>query len=238
MKRFYREATVACGDDVHGVLLDQRPLRTPAKRHLTAPSRGLAEAIAAEWQAQTDEIRPHAMPLTRLASTAVDRMPAQRAAAIDEAAGYVSAELVCYRAAEPLELVRRQQRVWQPLLDWATETYGVRMHVTTGLLPVAQPAAAAARLRAVIEDLDDWSLVGVHAATTALGSLILGLALLEARIDAARALQASLLDELFEIERWGQDVEIERRHAALRRDVEAAAVFLERLEGGAEVKKG
>jgi len=231
MKRFYREATVARGDDGHAVLLDERPLRTPAKQRLTTPSRGLAEAIAAEWQAQTDEIRPHAMPLTRLASTAVDRMPAQRAAAIDEVAGYADTELLCYRAAEPLELVRRQQRVWQPLLDWTADAYGVRLNVTIGLLPMAQPPAAVARLRERVERLDDWSLVGVHAATTALGSVVLGLALLEARIDAGDALEASLLDELFEIERWGQDVEIERRHATLRRDVEAAATFLERLEG-------
>jgi len=240
MKRFYRQVTVASGDGGHQVLLDQRPLRTPAKHHLATPSRSLAEAIAAEWQAQTDEIRPHAMPLTRLASTAVDRMPRQRAAAIDQVVAYADTELLCYRASEPLELVRRQQRIWQPLLDWAHATYGVRLNVTTGLVPVPQPAGAVERLRACVEDLDDWPLVGVHAATTTLGSLILGLAVFETRIDAVRALEASLLDELFEIERWGEDIEIERRHAMLRRDVEAAALFLERLgEGtGGRLKEG
>jgi len=85
------------------------------------------------------------------------------------------------------------------------------------------------RLRAVVEALPNWHLVGVHAATTALGSLVLGLALLRGRLDAERAVTVSLLDELFEIERWGRDAETERRHAALRRDVQATAVFLERL---------
>ena len=82
-------------------------------------------------------------------------------------------------------------------------------------------------VRAAIEGLSDWPLVGVHAATTALGSVALGLAVLDRRIDAEAALAASLLDELFEIERWGTDPEAERRHAALRRDVVAAARLIQ-----------
>jgi len=229
MKRFYRQATVDLGDQGHRVLLDGRPLRTPGRQPLVTPTVGLAQAIAAEWQAQSETIRPAALPLTRLASTALDRMPALRAAAIDEAAGYAGTDLLCYRAGEPLELVRRQHHAWQPLLDWAATTCGARLCVTTSILPIEQPPLVLQRLRAVVEDLPDWPLVGVHAATTALGSLILGLALLRGRLDAERAVSVSLLDELFEIERWGRDAETERRHAALRRDVEAAAVFLERL---------
>ena len=97
------------------------------------------------------------------------------------------------------------------------------------MLPVSQPEEAVARLRAAIEQLDDWRLVGLHGATTALGSLVLGLALLEGEIDAEQALAASLLDELFEIERWGRERDAERRQQVLRRDVAAAASFLASL---------
>ena len=238
MKRFYGQVTVVSGDGGHRVLLDGRPLRTPAKRILIAPSSALAETIAAEWQAQGEAIEPQTMPLTRLASTVVDRMPEQRAAAIEELLGYGSTDLLCYRAAEPLDLVRRQQHAWQPLLDWASETYGIRLAVTTSILPVAQPEAALGSLPAALEALDDWPLIGLHAATTALGSLILGLALARGRIDAAEALGASLLDEDFEIERWGREAEAERRHAVLRRDVEAAAAFLARLPGAQRLNPG
>jgi chaperone required for assembly of F1-ATPase len=226
MKRFYREVAIAPAGQGHGILLDGRPLRTPAKRLLIAPSAPLAEALAVEWRAQGDTIRPAAMPLTRLASTTIDRMPEQRQAAIDEVAGYADTDLLCYRAAEPFELVQRQHHAWQPLLDWLSAAYGIRLSVTTSILPIAQPEAARARLRRAIEDLDDWRLVGLHAATTGLGSLVLGLALLGGRIDAEAALATSLLDELFEIERWGSDPEAKRRHAVLRRDVTAAARFL------------
>lgn len=229
MKRFYETVEVAPAEDGHRVLLDGRPLRTPAKRPLALPMAGLAEALAGEWRAQGEVVQPQAMPLTRLASTAQDRMPALRAAAIEEVAGYAGTDLLCYRAAAPIDLVERQSRVWQPMLDWAASIYGVRLTVTTSLLPVSQPDAALRGLRMAVESLADWPLVGLHAATTALGSLVLGLALARGRIDAEQALAASLLDELYEIERWGQDVESERRHEALRRDVEAATLFLDRL---------
>jgi chaperone required for assembly of F1-ATPase len=236
MKRFYQSVEVAAADDRCRVLLDGRPLNTPARRALTLPSAVLAEALAEEWRAQGETIRPEDMPLTRLASTAQDRMPALRAAAIDDVVGYAGTDVLCYRAAAPLALVERQQQVWQPLLDWAASVLGTRLAVTTTLLLVTQPDAAVRGLRAAVEKLGDWPLVGLHAATTALGSLVLGLALTRGRIDAEQALAASLLDELFEIERWGKDVETERRHDALRREVDAAALFLDRLgvrSGGA-----
>ena len=229
MKRFYRDVRVAPGAHGHQILLDGRPMHTPAKQLLAAPAAPLAEAIAEEWRGQGDTIRPDAMPITRLASTAIDRMPTQRQAAIEELAAYAETDLVCYRAAEPFELVQRQHQAWQPMLEWLTRTYGVKLAVTTSVLPVAQPAAARARLRSAIEDLGDWPLVGMHMATTALGSLVLGLGLLHGRLDADAALAASLLDELYEIERWGSDFEAERRHEALRRDVTGAARFLREL---------
>jgi chaperone required for assembly of F1-ATPase len=234
MKRFYQAVRVASSGQGHGILLDERPARTPARQPLVVPTAPLAEAIAGEWREQRETIRPELMPLTRLASTAIDRMPALREAAIDEVVAYVDTDLLCYRAAEPLDLVQRQHHVWQPVLDWLSAAYGIRLSVTTSILPVAQPEIARARLRAAIEDLPDWPLVGVHAATTALGSLALGLAVLHGRIDAEAALAASLLDELFEIERWGADPEAERRHAVFRRDITGAARFIQAVHQPSE----
>ena len=232
MRRFYREVEIAGEGGSHRVLLDGVPVRTAAKRDLALPTAALAVAIAAEWRDQGEIVQPASMPLTRLASTAQDRLPGMRAAAIAELIGYADTDLLCYRAAAPVDLALRQQQAWQPLLDWAAGSHGARLVVTTAIVPVAQPAAAVRALRAAVEALDDWSLVGLHGATTAVGSLILGLALLEGRIDAGQAFAASLLDELFEIERWGEDAEAERRHATLRRDLEAAATFLDALARG------
>jgi chaperone required for assembly of F1-ATPase len=234
MKRFYQTAGAAPRGQGHVILLDGRPVRTPAKALLVVPTAALAEAVAAEWREQDETVRPERMPLTRLASTALDRLPALRQAAIDEALAYADTDLLCYRAAEPFDLVQRQHHAWQPMLEWLSTTYGVKLTVTTSMLPVAQPEAARARLRRAVASLADWPLVGFHAATAGLGSLVLGLALLEGRIDAEAALSMSLLDELFEIERWGTEPEVLRRHAALRRDIEGAARFLQALGGPPE----
>jgi chaperone required for assembly of F1-ATPase len=226
MKRFWREVAVVADADGHRILLDGKQVHSPARKPLLLPSRALAEAVATEWRSQGDTVERAGMGLTRLASTALDRMPALRRAAVDEALDYAGTDLLCYRAAEPAELVERQRRTWQPWLDWLAEAHGARLLVTTTMLPVTQPGPAVLRLRAAIEQLDDWRLVGLHGATTALGSVVLGLALLEGAMDAEQALAASLLDELFEIERWGRERDAERRHQVLRRDVEAAASFL------------
>ena len=230
VKRFYQDVGVDATGGGHRILLDGRPVRTPARQLLVMPNAALAEAVAGEWRAQGETIERAGMGLTRLVSTALDRMPALRGAAIDEALGYALTDLLCYRAAEPVELAARQGAAWQPWLDWLAEAHGARLVVTTAMLPVSQPEEAVARLRAAIEQLDDWRLVGLHGATTALGSLVLGLALLEGEIDAEQALAASLLDELFEIERWGRERRGERRQQVLRRDVAGAAQFLQELD--------
>jgi chaperone required for assembly of F1-ATPase len=229
MKRFWREASVVAAADGHQVLLDERLLRTPARRPLAAPTAALAAAIAAEWQAQDETVRPDTMPLTRLASTVVDRMPELRDAALDELTDFARTDLVCYRAAEPLALVERQSAAWGPILDWLHQTFGVRLRVTTELWPIAQVTSAILELRRQVERLEDWHLVGLHGAVQPLGSVVLGLAVLHGRLDAMAALDASLLDELFEIEHWGADEQIERRHAALRQQLEAVTTYLDRL---------
>jgi chaperone required for assembly of F1-ATPase len=232
MKRFYQTASVGSEGGGYTVLLDGRSVKTRAKATLLLPNTALARAVAAEWDAQVDQITPDAMPLTRLVTTATDRMPALRAAARNEIADYGGTDLLCYRATEPDPLVERQHHAWQPHLDWLERDLGIRLEVTGAMLPLSQDPAMLQKLRQVIEGVPDWPLVGLHAATTGLGSVVLGLALMRQQIDAETAADASLLDELFEIERWGEEREASRRHAALRRDVAAADLFLRHVAAG------
>lgn len=229
MKRFWRKVTVEAHEGGYRVLLDGRPVRTQERNLLVLPTSTLADRTAAEWRAQRDEVQPLSMPLTRLASTVIDRLPARRADAVNEVHGYAQTDLLCYRADQPVDLVVRQAHLWQPPLDWMAAAHGCRLEVTTGILPLSQPAAALDRARDLVEGLDDWDLVGVHAAATALGSIVLALALHAGRLDPAAALEAALLDERFVIERWGEEEEQRRRHARLKADVEAATRFIDAL---------
>lgn len=231
VKRFYREVTVGQDDGGSTVLLDGRPVRTPARRPLVLPSPALAEAVAEEWQGQDETIAPETMPLTRLATTVVDLMPARRADAIEEVAGFAGTELLCYRAAAPASLVERQRRAWQPWLDWATREYDAPLMVADDVMPVEQPATSLNALHAAVAAHDDWRLVGLHAAATLLGSVVLALALERGVIDVDAAFRTALLDELFEIEQWGEEAAQQQRHRRLRAELAAAERFLSLLPG-------
>jgi chaperone required for assembly of F1-ATPase len=228
-RRPYTDVTVR--DEPLGVsiLLDAKPLRTPSGTPILAPTRALADAIAAEWRAQPARIDIALAPLTRLLGTALDRVPANRSGVIEELAGYAETELVCHRAAHPPELMRRQAEIWQPVLDWFARTYDAPLAVTTGVLAVEQPAASLAAIRRSLVALDDLRLTGLSVAVGAAGSLVIGAALAAGRLDPEAAFDAAELDASFQIERWGEDAEATRRRRQLRGDLDLAARWMQLL---------
>jgi chaperone required for assembly of F1-ATPase len=226
MKRFYKEAAAAAVENGYEVRLDGRPVRTPAKVPLVVSSLALAEAIAQEWREQGAEVEPSRLPLTRLASTAIDLVAPRRGDVVAEIAAYAGTDLVCYRADHPQELAARQQRVWQPLIDWATLRYDAPLSVTAGIVPVEQPAATLRAFAAAVDAYDAPGLAALNLATRACGSLVVALALIEGELDADAAFDAAQLDETFEIEQWGEDSEQTQRRAALRDDINLAARFV------------
>src|SRR5438105_4682648 len=181
MKRVYKQAAARAAEGGWGVALDNRPMRTPAKHELIVPSAALAEAVAAEWDAQQDEIHPATMPLTRLAATAIDRTRTQRELVAAETANYAGTDLVCYRAEHPPALIARQHAGWQPLIDWAMQRYDAALAVTSGVVPRPQAPAALKAFAAAVAAQDDFRLTALHAMTTACGSLVIALALIEGR---------------------------------------------------------
>jgi chaperone required for assembly of F1-ATPase len=229
MKRIYRTVATESAEGGHAVTLDGKRMRTPGRRELLLPTVALAAAIADEWDAQVDEIRPAAMPLTRLAATAIDRTADQRDQTIAETANYAGTDLVCYRADHPPALAKRQHAAWQPLLDWAAERYASRLEVTAGIVPKRQSPATLARFTETVATYDNFRLTGLHTATAACGSLIIALALSEGRLDAPGAFALSQLDETFQIEAWGEDAEAKQRRNGLAADIAATARFLKLL---------
>ncbi len=233
MKRFYKEVSLRPAGPGHQVLLDGRPVRTPANLALDLPSLQLAEAVSEEWQAQGGEIKPHSMPLTQLACTAIDQTGRQRDRILGETAAFAGTDLLCYRAERPALLRQRQQSLWQPLLDWAALTYDAPLSVTSGILSIEQPDTSLRSLRRRLEELDDFALTAVSQAVGITGSLVLGLALLERELDAAGAFERAELEESFQLEQWGEDAEASRRRALRQADLLAAERFLRLLRVGA-----
>jgi chaperone required for assembly of F1-ATPase len=237
-KRFYRTVAIAAGEGGFRVLLGGRPVRTPAGIPLALPKAALAAAVANEWLAQDETLRPETMPLTRLAATALDRVAQHRTALINGLVDYAGADLICYRADDPPDLTALQAAVWQPLVDWAEAACGVRLLVRTGVVPFAQPPTAVDALRTMVATASDLRLTGLASVVQASGSLLIGLALLHGRIDADTAVEAALLDERWQAARWGVDEEAEARRAEIAADILAASLFLSLAEDGASPDVG
>lgn len=208
-KRFWKTVSVTQSANGFGIALDDRPVRTPAKRALTVPTRTLAEAVAAEWEAQEAAINPGTMPFTRTANSALDKVAVQKAEVADMLAEYGDADLLCYRATHPEALVARQAAVWDPMLDWAEAALGARLQARAGVMHVPQEADALAVLRARVHAFDVFELAAFHDLVSLSGSLILAFATVAQTHSPKAIWMISRLDEIWQAEEWGQDDDAE-----------------------------
>ena len=228
-KRFYKEAAAAPTEGGYGIVLDGRSINTPAKRPLVAPSRPLAEAIAAEWANQGETIDPATMPLTKLVNTAIDGVAAQMADVEAEVAKYAASDLICYRAGEPESLAAAQCAAWDPLVAFARDKLGAKLALAEGVKFIEQPQEALDDIARVLrEHVGEGAsaplrLAALHVMTTLTGSAVIALATALREIDAAKAWDAANVDEDWQMRAWGADAEAMARRAARYRELEAAA---------------
>jgi chaperone required for assembly of F1-ATPase len=226
MRRFYANVGVAPEPGGVSVRLDDRPIKTPARRSLVAPTQPLAAAIAAEWDAQSEVIDPAKMPLTRLANSIIDGVAGESAAVAAEIAKYLGSDLLYYRAETPRGLIARQAEMWDPILAFARDQLGARFVLTEGVTFVAQPEHAIAAARGAIPD-DPWRVGAVHAITTLTGSALIALAVAEGVLTVDAAWAAAHVDEDWNMAQWGRDRLALERRAARFAEMQAAATVLE-----------
>lgn len=225
MKRFWTDVAIVDAEHGHAITLDTRPVRTPARLPLILPTRALADAVAAEWTAQGEEVDPRTMPMTGLSNAAIDRVQPDPAGFVAQIADYAETDLLCYRADAPATLVARQAEAWDPLLDWARLRYDIAFRVTAGIVHVAQPAETIARLRTAVAAQGPHTLAALSPLVTIAGSLVLALAVTEGAIDADTAFDTAHLDELWQVERWGEDALATEARLLRKADFLAAARF-------------
>lgn len=231
LRKFYQHAQAGTapgdGEVMHVVRLDGRILKTPLKQTLALPTAALAQAIAHEWQAQGEHIIADAMPLTQLANTMIDKSAGdERPLLNDEVCKYTGSDLVCYLATSPPELVKRQEDLWLPLLEWLEATYGARLTAIRGIRYEAQPVDSLACLQQVIHQLSPADFTVVQAMTGITGSVVLGLALLNGCVNADQAHAAACVDEIYQLEKWGEDSLARARITRIAHDIGACADFV------------
>jgi chaperone required for assembly of F1-ATPase len=225
-RRFYEQAGVAGGEGAFGIVLDGRPIKTPARRTLTAPTQALAQAIAGEWEAQRDVVDPASMPLTRLANSIIDGVADAPAAVAAEVERYLGSDLVCYRAPGPEGLVTRQSRAWDPVLVWVRDALGARFLLAEGIVFVTQPVEALTAARAAIPR-DIWRLGALNSVTTLTGSALIALALAGGALTVDQAWAAAHVDEDWNMDIWGRDALALERRAFRFAEMQAAAKVLQ-----------
>ena len=224
IKRFYQTAAVGEVEGGYALLLDGRGARTPAKNKLVAPTRAIAEAMAAEWAGQGPIVDPTSMPLTQLANSAIDGVANTLAETRADIVSYAGADLLCYRAEAPEALVAMQAEAFDPVLAWAEEALGARFILSAGVMHVAQPERASAAVRAAVEAYESpFAVAALHGLTSLSGSVLLALAVARGARSPEDAWRAAHVDEDFQIRQWGEDDEAMARRAARWREFEAAA---------------
>jgi chaperone required for assembly of F1-ATPase len=206
-KRFWQSATAGACDGGYTVTLDGRAVKTPAKTLLVVPTAAMADAIAAEWDAQTGLVDPRTMPVTRSANAAIDKVRHQRAEVIALLAEYGGTDLLCYRALAPDALVQRQMQHWDPLVAWSAQELGAPLTVGQGVMHVAQHPDTLSTFTSHINGFDDFALAAAHDLISLSGSLVLALAVTRGHLDAATAWDISRVDEDWQISQWGADEE-------------------------------
>src|ERR1700737_1784571 len=227
-KPFYAKAGVLEAPDGFAITLDDKPIRTPSGRQVVAPVREIADAIAAEWDAQKEFIDPLTMPLTRFANSVVDAVVDRVEAVAADVAKYFGSDLLFYRAGHPEALVAREAALWDPVLFWAADALGAHFILAEGIVHVRQPGSAVAAARAALP-ADPWSIAALHVVTTLTGSALLALALLGCVLDSDQVWAAAHVDEDWNIEKWGVDEEVAARRAARLVDFRAAAGLVRAL---------
>lgn len=219
-RRFYKAVEVAAVEGGHAVRLDGRSPKSPAGAPLVLPTQALAQLVADEWEAQATLIDSSAMPATRLAWTAIDRIGQTREAVAAEVAAFAGSDLICYVADHPTPLVERQAQGWAPLRDWARDALGLDFRPITGLIHTPQPSETLAAVERLALADDDFTLAGLAYATGLFGSAVLALAARHGQLSGQAALDLSRLDEIFQAGIWGEDAEAALRAAGMA--VEAA----------------
>lgn len=227
MKRFYKQAEAGTAPGGYAVRLDGTPLRTPLRHPVIVAGMPLALALAAEWEGQSEEIVPAAMPLTQLVCTMIDKVGGhERADMAAEIVKYAGSDLVCYFAATPADLLARQETLWHPLLAWMQDEHGVVLKHVTGIRYVAQDVAAMKKVADIVAGLEAPAFTAAQAVTGITGSAVIGLCMASGRIGAAQAFAAATVDEAYQLEKWGEDEMARKRLQKIEADLTAVEKFL------------
>ena len=214
-KRFWKTASVIKLNSGFGIAKDGRTHMTPQGRALELPTCELAQLLADELNGIQDEVDWNELPFTALGTSAVDMTEETRKALSGKIAEYGGSDLLCYRAADSDELAARQAEAWDPMLDWAEKTFGLKLNSGKGVMPIKQPESSLDRLHRHLAEMGPFNLTALNVLTGLAGSTVIGLGALCQVAPPGALWKMSRIDEDWQRELWGS-AEGDKEDAAKR----------------------
>ena len=233
MKRFYNSAGVTEAEGGWQVTLDDRAMKTVKGSQQIVPTRGLAEMLAAEWEAQGEKIDPASFVIRDMADYAIDIVAPDHAATADKLVAYGDTDTLLYRADPDEPLYVRQQEVWEPIVAEFEQREGVELTRVSGIIHKPQADATIARLKARLGEVQAFELAAIETMTSLAASLLIALTASDTSEEeqAKKLWDAASLEEEWQADLWGRDEEAEERREKRTRDFLNAWKFLRAARG-------
>jgi chaperone required for assembly of F1-ATPase len=229
-RRFYKQVAVAEKEEIHVVMLDGKPVRTPAKALLGSSSPAVANAMAEEWRDQKERIDSMTMPVTRLVNTAIDGEAGDMQAVKEDIVRFASSDMLCYRTDGPDTLDELHRHHWDPLIEWAQIALGARFSLAQGVVYVEQPGEAMAAFNTHVGQINDPLLLAAcHLVTSLTGSALIAMAVVKGERELDEAWNIAHVDEDWNVAHWGDDEEATARRANRYVDMTAACICIAAL---------
>jgi len=187
----------------YNVLLDNDHLLTELGNIIELP-RKLAVSVAKEWRRNQDVEKIKKEFHTKFCFSVFDHTAPLRLKVSQTILEYADCDLVCYLAENPIELVERQKKLFAMYIDWADEFFTIKLRTGTGIKHVKQNRKNEAKIKRYLEKLNNFELTIVYELTNLTGSFFIATAVFIGFVKAKDAWNASVIEDTYRIERWGE----------------------------------
>ncbi len=214
-KKFWNAVTINKEDQFYTLYLDDKAARSPGGNILQLHNTCLMEKIAQEWQSIHEYIDPNKMPLSRLAMTYMDKLQHDKENMKNwlwQGLDYLSTDLLLFPSDQE-KLRQEEDAIWLPLIKKAEELLDCNFIQSDSLQVPEQNARIAQTIFDSVYSVDFLKISVILCLVQSTGSVILAYLALKQEISAQQIIEASQLQEQFQMRIWG---EIDEQNACLQ----------------------